>query len=110
MWSEKSAVGAVISLRRTGEFVSAFLDRLPVEEAGELGKGLRLVVGGDRDVLMGGRELVGDLFVQGLDETIWWHRSPSGGGLRESLSAWRAMRGTDVTPADGRRRRTAEQR
>ena len=85
MWSAKSAVGAATSRSRTGESVSSrYLiiiiacprssTRLRVEEAGELGQRLRLVVRADRDVLMRGGELVRDLVVERLDEAFGGHR------------------------------------
>src|SRR6266511_137245 len=48
--------------------VGALLARLPVEEGGEAGKRLRVVVDGGADVLLLGAELVGDLLVQGCGE------------------------------------------
>jgi len=50
--------------------VAALFLGLAVEEASELRKGLRLVVGTDRHVLMSSRELTADLLVQGLDESL----------------------------------------
>jgi hypothetical protein len=44
--------------------VVPLLDRLAVEVGGELRQGLRVVVDGDRDVLLRRRELVRDLLVQ----------------------------------------------
>jgi len=41
--------------------VVALLDRLPVEERRELRQGVGIEVGGDRDVLLRGGELVADL-------------------------------------------------
>jgi hypothetical protein len=48
--------------------VVSLLDRLPVEGRGELGERLTVVVDGDRDVLLGRSELVGDLLVQRIRE------------------------------------------
>jgi diadenosine tetraphosphatase ApaH/serine/threonine PP2A family protein phosphatase len=48
--------------------VVPLLDRLPVEVRGELRERLRVVVDGDRDVLLRGAELVPDLAVQGIRE------------------------------------------
>ena len=45
--------------------VVPLLDRLAVEVRRELGQRLRVVVDGDRDVLLRGRELVRDLLVEG---------------------------------------------
>ena len=50
--------------------VLALLQRLAVEEVGEAGQGLGVVVDGRPDVLLGGRELVGDLLVEGVGETL----------------------------------------
>ena len=48
--------------------VVPLLERLPVEVPGELREGLRVVVDGDRDVLLRRRVLVRDLLVQRLRE------------------------------------------
>ncbi len=48
--------------------VVPLLDRLPVEVRGELRKRLRVVVRGDRDVLLRGAELVADLAVECIRE------------------------------------------
>ena len=53
--------------------VVSLLDRLPVEVRGELRQRLRVVVDGDRDVLLRGRELVRDLLVEFLLKG--WHGS-----------------------------------
>ena len=46
--------------------VVPLLERLPVEVRGELRQRLAVVVNGDRDVLLRGRELVRDLLVEFL--------------------------------------------
>ena len=63
--------------------VVSLLHRLPVEVGGELREGLGVVVDGDRDVLLGGRELVGDLLVEGV-------REPGHGAilLRRTTPTW----------------------
>lgn len=43
---------------------------LLVEEVRKPGEGLRLVMDPDRNVLVGGGELVADLVVQGVDEAL----------------------------------------
>jgi hypothetical protein len=48
--------------------VIPLLDRLPVEVRSEPRQRLRVVVDGDRNVLLGGRELVPDLLVQPVRE------------------------------------------
>ena len=54
--------------------VVALLERLRVEEGGEAGQGLGLVVHSDRDVLLVRRELVADLFIEALYERGGGHR------------------------------------
>jgi hypothetical protein len=54
--------------------VVALLERLRVEEGGEARQRLGLVVHGDRDVLLMGRELMADLVVQAFDEGGCGHR------------------------------------
>jgi hypothetical protein len=53
--------------------VVALLDRLPVEEGGEAGQGLRVVVDRHPDVLLRGAELVRDLLVQRVGEALVGH-------------------------------------
>ena len=48
--------------------VVPLLERLAVEVRGEVRQGLGVVVDGDRDVLLRGRELVPDLLVDGVPE------------------------------------------
>jgi hypothetical protein len=57
--------------------VLALLLGLLVEEHAELRERLRRVVRADPNVLMGRRELTGDLLVQGVHETLRQHGSPS---------------------------------
>ena len=51
----------------------ALLQRLAVEEGGEAGQGLGVVVDGGPDVLLRGGELVGDLLVEGVGEGLLGH-------------------------------------
>jgi hypothetical protein len=53
--------------------VLALLERLAVEEVGEAGQRLHVVVDGDPDVLLGGGELVCDLLVEGVGEALLGH-------------------------------------
>ena len=58
--------------------VVSLLDRLAVEERGQLGERLGVVPDGNRDVLLRGAELVADLGVERVGERDM--RSTSGGG------------------------------
>ncbi len=87
--------------------VVALLDRLAVEVRGELRQRLRVVVDGDRDVLLRGAELVGDLLVEGVGEPGHRGDSNAGGGPVEPPPANRTPRpSSSSTP----RRRRASRR
>ena len=78
--------------------VVSLLDGLPVEVRGELRQRLRVVVDGDRDVLLGRAELVGDLLVQRVGELR--HRGDSNPARAIGSSVVRR----DRRPDAGRRR------
>ena len=87
--------------------VVALLDRLAVEVRGELRQRLRVVVDGDRDVLLRGAELVGDLLVEGVGEPGHRGDSNAGGGPVESPPANRTPRPSSSSIP---RRRSASRR
>ena len=61
--------------------VLALLQRLAVEEGGEAGQGLGVVVDGGADVLLRGGELVRDLLVEGVGERLVRHLGSLSRGL-----------------------------
>src|SRR6185437_11296850 len=74
--------------------VVSLLDRLAVEERREAGERLVVVVDGDRDVLLAGAHLVGDLLRELGGETALWHGSSNegrGSNLPATMARVRAI-------------------
>ena len=83
--------------------VVALLDGLPVEQPGELRKGVGVVVHGDRDVLLRGGELVGDLRGELVGEAGGRHvrqpRSRADGRRATRYGGGHALRGLAILVA-----------